>query len=109
MDPSEYFYDLNLCLVPLTLEHGPLALCRSSHQLGSYDRLLHGTEEIPESFLPHAPHSQWDTPYTLLEGDFILFHNRVLHASLPNQSEEYRCSVDTRWATQEDFDRGNGV
>ena len=37
-------------LVPMTLEHGPLALCKGSHLWDDYDNLMKGTEEIPETF-----------------------------------------------------------
>ncbi len=64
-----------------------------------------GTEEIPEIFSSKVADSVWDACSDLKEGDFILFHNRVLHCSLPNISPEYRCSVDTRWTTKEDYER----
>lgn len=81
----------------MTLEHGPLALCKGSHLWDGYDTLMKGTEEIPETF--RVQESKWYSPEELREGDFIMFHNKTLHASLVNKSGQYRVSVDTRWLT----------
>lgn len=90
--------------MPLTKEQGPLILCKGSHKWPEYDRLINQTEEIPFKFAEFAPKTQWHSCSNMKMGDFIIFHNKVLHGSLKNQSTGYRVSVDTRWATKDDFE-----
>lgn len=82
-------------LVTMTASHGPLALCKQSHLLPDYDCLAPHTEEVPLA-LPRSS-LPWHSPLRLEEGDFIVFNNRTVHASLVNRSGELRVSVDTRW------------
>ncbi len=81
----------------MTSLHGPLALCKGSHLLPEYDRLAPQTEEVPDSFYRRHRLLEWLSPDLLELGDFILFHNKTVHASLINRTDSYRISVDTRW------------
>lgn len=97
------YIDFLMFIAPITVKHGPLVLCKSSHLLPSYDNLLTNTEELPSSFREFVPYSEWSTSKDFQLGDFILFHNKTIHASLSNISDEYRVSVDTRWCLSRDM------
>jgi hypothetical protein len=103
--------------VPLAA--GPLCVCIGSHKLPPYS-LPSGAaaegrgedegpgeakragraaprDELPPAFTIAAATSAWAAA-DVVQGDVILFHIRLVHASLPNLAGlGYRVSADTRW------------
>ena len=106
---------LYTCWIPLmdvSMREGPLAMCVGSHTLSEFGtgepmpKLddVHDDEEeeekdrdieVPPSFADY-PSDRWrTTEYTA--GDLMIFNCRIVHASLRNESEHFRISIDTRW------------
>ena len=102
------------CWTPLgdlTPEMGPLAICLGSHRWRSVvetygqsdvDRdLTNGAFTEDANELVDTFGGQWATA-DFRAGDVVIFGMHLLHASLTNQTDRFRISVDTRYQPAED-------
>lgn len=90
----------------IPLERGPLAICEGSHR---FDRVkqTYGRVDVDKQlvggYFPAAPTEivqklggHWRTA-SMQPGDIIIFGLFTMHASLTNQTHEFRITTDTRY------------
>jgi phytanoyl-CoA hydroxylase len=90
-------------LVDSTAENGCLIVIPGSHRCCPDDSSSlvphcnsgHGVLRIPESVI--ELHRDKVIPVPVKRGGVLIFHRRLMHASLPNLTEELRASLDLRY------------
>jgi hypothetical protein len=98
------------------LENGPLVLCLNSHRseelIRTYGQIDMDRDLIDPVFSADAGEMVHRFGFTLATahfrpGDVILFGLHMMHSSLPNLSDRYRISIDTRYqlASEESDER----
>ena len=91
-------------LMDVPVHKGPLAVCPGSHLLidgdGDGDDGQYGMDqkecELPADFETFHESTCWKT-CDFKKGDILIFDIRLVHASLTNQTKQFRVSIDTRW------------
>jgi phytanoyl-CoA hydroxylase len=85
-------------LVDATIENGCLIVIPKSHidpKIAQHCPKGHGVLQIPDSIL--EPYRDRVIPVPLKRGGVLIFHRRLMHASLPNTTDDLRSSLDLRY------------
>ena len=87
-------------LVDTTIENGCLIALPGSHRMckksiAQHCPRGHGALEIPHSVV--QPHRERVVPIPVQRGGVLIFHRRLMHASLPNLTDDLRSSLDLRY------------
>lgn len=90
-------------LVDSTIENGCLIVLPKSHRwsqpqgqpIAQHCPRGHGVLEIPNHLI--EPHRQQVVRLPVKRGGILIFHRRLMHASLPNMTDDLRSSLDLRY------------
>merc|ERR1712129_499652 len=81
------------------IDKGPLAVCSQSHLFINMDEMQTNDEKMDDELPPLFDARKdgiWKST-SFDKGDLLIFDIRTVHASLSNQTGQYRVSMDTRW------------
>lgn len=99
-------YTMWSALTDISLENGPLVICLGSHQderlRQTYGQIDMDRDLIDPVFSKDAAELVKDFGFTLATahfqpGDAIIFGLHMMHSSIPNLTNRYRISIDTRY------------
>lgn len=99
-------YTMWSAFTDIDLENGPLVICLDSHRatnlIETYGRIDMDRDLIDPVFSADAGEIVHRFGFTLgtahfQPGDVILFGLHMMHSSVPNRSNRYRISIDTRY------------